>query len=141
RLETVATRAGVRYVNDSMGTQPDAVIAALRAFPPPVVLIAGGRAKDLDLRPLAVEVAARAYAAVLMGESAAELERLFRGAGLERLERAAGMDDAVRRADAVARAAIAEADAADASNPGEATVLLSPAAASFDLFEDYAARG
>ena len=53
RLEPVATIDGVRFVNDSQGTQPDAVVAALRAFGPPVVLIAGGRDKGVDLSGLA----------------------------------------------------------------------------------------
>ncbi|MCU0484394.1 MAG: UDP-N-acetylmuramoyl-L-alanine--D-glutamate ligase, partial [Chloroflexi bacterium] len=53
RLEPVAVVAGVAFVNDSQGTQPDAVIAALRAFEPPLVLIAGGRDKGVDLGPLA----------------------------------------------------------------------------------------
>ena len=60
---------GVRFVNDSQGTQPDAVVAALRAFPAPVVLIAGGRDKGIDLAPLAPVVAERAVAAVLMRSS------------------------------------------------------------------------
>jgi len=133
RLETVADIAGITFVNDSMGTQPDAVTAALRAFDAPIVLIAGGREKGVDLRPLAGEVAARAYGVVLMGESAARFEELFRGAGVRRVERAASMGDAVRRAAAMAREARRDG--------GEAIVLLSPAAASFDMFEDYAARG
>jgi UDP-N-acetylmuramoylalanine--D-glutamate ligase len=137
RLETVAIRERVRFVNDSQGTQPDAVVAALHAFEPPIVLIAGGRDKGLDLEALAVEVGRRVHAAVLIGESAEELERLFRNAGLARIERAATMDEAVRRADKIARAA----HEGDAGGSGEAVVLLSPAAASFDMFEDYAARG
>jgi UDP-N-acetylmuramoylalanine--D-glutamate ligase len=143
RLETVAIRDGVRFVNDSQGTQPDAVVAALQAFEAPIVLIAGGRDKGLDLVALAVEVARRVHGAVLIGESAEELERLFRNAGLERIERAATMDEAVRRADAIARAAIESGarEAGGAGEAGEAVVLLSPAAASFDMFEDYAARG
>jgi UDP-N-acetylmuramoylalanine--D-glutamate ligase len=143
RLETVAIRDGVRFVNDSQGTQPDAVVAALRAFEPPIVLIAGGRDKGIDLGALATEVGRRAHGAVLIGESAADLERLFRDAGLERIERAASMDDAVRGADAMARAAIGAGprDAGGAHVTASAVVLLSPAAASFDMFEDYAARG
>jgi UDP-N-acetylmuramoylalanine--D-glutamate ligase len=137
RLETVAIRERVRFVNDSQGTQPDAVVAALHAFEPPIVLIAGGRDKGLDLDALAVEVGRRVHAAVLIGESAEELERLFRNAGLPRIERAATMDEAVRRANEIARAA----HEGDAGGSGEAVVLLSPAAASFDMFEDYAARG
>ena len=65
RLETVAVVDGVRFVNDSMGTQPDAVVAALRAFEAPVVLIAGGRDKGIDLSGLAPVAAERAIAAVL----------------------------------------------------------------------------
>jgi UDP-N-acetylmuramoylalanine--D-glutamate ligase len=80
-------------------------------------------------------VAERAIGAVLIGESGPELERRFRSAGLARTERAASLDDAVRTADGMAR----EALRAGATEP--ATVLLSPAAASFDMFVDYAARG
>jgi UDP-N-acetylmuramoylalanine--D-glutamate ligase len=135
RLETVATVDGVRFVNDSQGTQPDAVIAALRAFEPPIVLIAGGRDKDVDLSALPPVVAERAVAAVLIGESGPSLGRMLRDAGLARTESAATLEEAVRAADAIAREALA------AGAPGPATVLLSPAAASFDMFVDYAARG
>jgi UDP-N-acetylmuramoylalanine--D-glutamate ligase len=134
RLEEVAVVDGVRFVNDSQGTQPDAVIAAIRAFEGPLVLIAGGRDKGIDLDELAAVVGKRVAAAVLIGESGPALERLFRAAGLARIEQAATLDDAVARADARAREAI------DDRRPGP-TVLLSPAAASFDMFEDYAARG
>jgi len=137
RLEPVAVIDGVRFINDSQGTQPDAVAAALRAFEPPIVLIAGGRAKGLDIGALAPVVAERAVAAVLIGESGPDLEASFRRAGLARTERAADLDAAVGRADAIAREALAEAGA----DGGPATVLLSPAAASFDQFVDYAARG
>ena len=95
RLQPVGLLDGVRFVNDSQGTQPDAVIAALRAFPAPVVLIAGGRDKGVDLSGLARVVADTAYAAVLIGESGPTLERLFREAGLARTDRAATLDEAV----------------------------------------------
>jgi UDP-N-acetylmuramoylalanine--D-glutamate ligase len=136
RLEPVALIDGVRFVNDSGGTQPDAVVAALRAFDPPVVLIAGGRDKGVDLTALAPVVAERAAAAVLIGESGPTLEALFRAAGLSRTERAESLEAAIRRADALAREALSAG-----RGPGPATVLLSPAAASFDMFTDYAARG
>ena len=102
RLETVAVVDGVRFVNDSQGTQPDAVIAALRAFDPPIVLIAGGRDKGVDLTELGPVVAERAAAAVLIGESGPGLEHRFRAAGLARTERAATLEAAVRRAAAIA---------------------------------------
>jgi len=134
RLERVAEIDGVRFINDSQGTQPDAVIAALRAFDGPIVLIAGGRDKGVDLAELATVVAERADAAVLIGESGPALERLFRGAGLATTERAATLEDAVEAADELARAA-------GRARGTTATVLLSPAAASFDMFADYEARG
>jgi len=138
RLEPVAALDGVRFVNDSQGTQPDAVIAAVRSFPPPVVLICGGRAKGVAMDDLAVVVAERVTAAVLIGESGPELGSAFRAAGLDHTERAASMDEAVRIADRIARAA------RESTGPGSeepATVLLSPAAASFDMYPDYTARG
>jgi UDP-N-acetylmuramoylalanine--D-glutamate ligase len=135
RLETVATIDGVRFVNDSQGTQPDAVIAALRAFDAPIVLIAGGRDKGIDLRQLASVVGERAVAAVLIGESGPALERLFRDAGLATTERSPTLVAAVATAAAIAgRARVA-------AGTDEAVVLLSPAATSFDMFADYEARG
>jgi UDP-N-acetylmuramoylalanine--D-glutamate ligase len=129
RLERVAEVAGVTYVNDSQGTQPDAVIAAVRAFEQPLVLIAGGRSKGVPIDALAVAVAERVSAAVLIGETADELAEAFGAAGLTRIERAGSMDEAVTVATAIAREQV------------PATVLLSPAAASFDMFRDYEDRG
>ena len=128
---------GVRFINDSQGTQPDAVIAALRAFEPPIVLIAGGRDKGIDLAALAPVVAERAVAAVLIGESGPTLEAAFRAAGLARTERATDLEDAV----APGRRHRARGRWPRRPGAGPATVLLSPAAASFDMFVDYAARG
>lgn len=135
RLEIVGTIDGVRFVNDSQGTQPDAVIAALEAFDGPIVLIAGGRSKGLDLGTLPSVVARRAIAAVLIGETANELAERFGAAGTPRIERATSLQEAVGIADAIARDTLA------GGREGPATVLLSPAAASFDMFSDYAARG
>ena len=73
---------------------------------------------------------------MLIGESGPTLEGLFREAGLARTARAATMDEAVAVADALAHLALGEAPAGTV-----ATVVMSPAAASFDMFEDYAARG
>ena len=146
RLETVAVIDGVRFVNDSQGTQPDAVIAALEAFERPLILIAGGRDKGVDLKSLAAVVAGRASAAILIGESAGRLETLFSAAGLGSIERAPSLDAAVERAAQLAAelSTVARRDIAQGGigAPGpRATVLLSPAAASFDMFVDYAARG
>ena len=126
RLETIADRDGVRWINDSQATIPVAAIAGLEAFAPsPIVLIAGGQGKGLDYATFADAVAQRCRAVVLIGETAAELERLIR----DRIpvQGAASMEQAVTLAAAAAR-------------PGD-VVLLSPAATSFDMFTDYAARG
>jgi UDP-N-acetylmuramoylalanine--D-glutamate ligase len=155
RLEVIDTIDGIRYVNDSQGTQPDAVIAAVRSFPKPLVLIAGGRSKGVPSDCLAAVVVERVSAAVLIGETAAELEGAFAAAGLRTIEQAGSMEDAVARATVLAAALrasdrpAADPRAADRrAGPGAAaggvplaTVLLSPAAASFDMFRDYEARG
>ncbi|HEV8251852.1 MAG TPA: UDP-N-acetylmuramoyl-L-alanine--D-glutamate ligase [Candidatus Limnocylindria bacterium] len=126
RLERVATRQGVAWVNDSQATIPMAAIAALEAFAPaPVVLIAGGKDKGLDYGAFADAIARRCRAAVLIGETANRLEELI--ARRVPVVRAEAMRDAVA-------AAAAWANAGD-------VVLLAPAAASFDMFDDYAARG
>jgi UDP-N-acetylmuramoylalanine--D-glutamate ligase len=126
RLETIAERDGIRYVNDSQATIPIAAIASLRAFAPsPIVLISGGQGKGLELAAFADEIATRARAAVLIGETAADLATAI--AGRVAVEHAASMDEAVALA---RRRAL----------PGD-VVLLAPAATSFDMFSDYAARG
>lgn len=135
RLEPLATFDGIRWVNDSQGTQPDAVIAALRSFPRPLVLIAGGRSKGLPMEELAAVAAERADAAVLMGESGPELSALFQAAGLRHLATARDLTEAVATAEVIARSLLASERAAPV------TVLLSPAATSFDMFKDYEARG
>jgi UDP-N-acetylmuramoylalanine--D-glutamate ligase len=126
RMEPLAVRGGVRWVNDSQATIPMAAIAALEAYAPaPVILIAGGRGKGLDYAALADVIARHARAAILIGETAAELAQLL-GDRLP-VQRAGNMEEAVESAARLAR-------------PGD-VVLLSPAAASFDMFDDYAARG
>jgi len=126
RLETLGWRGGVRWVNDSQATIPPASIAALDAFAPaPVVLVAGGKDKDLDYRELAERIVNRCRATVFIGETAATLATLV--AGRVPVHRAGSMEEAVTVAAGLARA-------------GD-VVLLSPAAASFDMFTDYAARG
>jgi UDP-N-acetylmuramoylalanine--D-glutamate ligase len=125
RLELLAERGGVRWVNDSQATIPVAAMAALEAFDAPIVLIAGGKDKGLEYAAFADAIAAHARAAILIGETAEELQQLI--ADRVPVERAGSMGEAVRLATALAE-------------PGD-VVLLSPAAASFDMFVDYAARG
>ena len=125
RLELVIERGGVRWVNDSQATIPLAAIAALDAFDAPIVLIAGGKDKGLEYDAFADAVARRCRSVVLLGETASELERLIGG----RIP--------VRRAASLAEAV---AMTSEAARPGD-VALLAPAAASFDMFSDYAERG
>jgi UDP-N-acetylmuramoylalanine--D-glutamate ligase len=127
RLELVGTYAGVRWYNDSKATNPDSTYKALAAFSEPIVLIAGGRNKGIDLDPLARAVAGRVAALVSIGETGDELAARVRSYGLDRVERAADLADAVRKAAALAR-------------PGS-VVLLSPAFTSYDMFRDFEDRG
>ncbi|MCV2218379.1 UDP-N-acetylmuramoyl-L-alanine--D-glutamate ligase [Thauera sp. Sel9] len=126
RVELVAERAdGVRFYDDSKGTNVGATVAALDGFDRPVVLIAGGDGKGQDFSPLAPAVAGRARAVLLIGRDAARIEAALAGAGVP-LEHAADLDAAVGRA-------------AELAQQGDA-VLLSPACASFDMFRGYAHR-
>jgi UDP-N-acetylmuramoylalanine--D-glutamate ligase len=125
RCQLVTERGGVRYIDDSKGTNVGAAIAALEAADGTVVLIAGGLAKGADFAPLAAAAEGRVRAAVLIGEAAPALEAAF--AGRVMTYRASSMDAAVAKANAVA----ASGD----------TVLLSPACASQDMFRDYRDRG
>jgi len=127
RLEPVGTFNGVRWYNDSKATNPDSTYKALAAFSEPIVLIAGGRNKGIDIEPLAQAIAHRVAALVAMGETGEELARRAGDAGLRRVERAADLADAVRKAAALA--------------PPGAVVLLSPAFTSYDMFRDYEDRG
>jgi UDP-N-acetylmuramoylalanine--D-glutamate ligase len=125
RLELVATVRGVRYVNDSKGTTVDAVRRSLESFSGGIVLIAGGKDKGGDFRPLAPLLRERVKVLVLIGEARAKLR--------EQLAGACGMADAGTMDEAV-RAAAAHAAAGD-------VVLLSPGCASFDMFRDFEDRG
>jgi UDP-N-acetylmuramoylalanine--D-glutamate ligase len=121
RLEDVATIAGVLYVNDSKATNVDSTLVALASFDVPVHLILGGQGKGQDFEPLRAPVAERCAGVYLIGEDAEIIGAVVGGERCETLQRAL---DA----------------AAAAAKPGE-VVLLSPACASFDQFEDFEARG
>ncbi|NJD69250.1 MAG: UDP-N-acetylmuramoyl-L-alanine--D-glutamate ligase [Candidatus Methylomirabilota bacterium] len=125
RLEFVAEIGGVRYVNDSKGTNVGAVVRSLESFAEPIVLIAGGRDKHGDFAPLLPLVGERVKRLILIGEAAGVMRRALVSASA--IEEAPTLEEAVRRAAAVA-------------SPGE-VVLLSPACASFDMFTDFEERG
>ncbi|HZW53637.1 MAG TPA: UDP-N-acetylmuramoyl-L-alanine--D-glutamate ligase [Candidatus Elarobacter sp.] len=124
RLEPVAEIGGVRFVDDSKATNPGAVIAAMRAFDRPIVLIAGGKAKGTDFADMGKVVSSRAKAVVLIGEAADAIASVVKRAKAERAET---MEEAVARA-------------RDLAEPGD-VVLLSPGCASFDMFRSAEHRG
>jgi UDP-N-acetylmuramoylalanine--D-glutamate ligase len=121
RLEEVAESDGVLYVNDSKATNVDSTIVALASFDTPVHLILGGQGKGQDFAPLREPVARHCAGVYLIGEDAELIGAAVGGECCETLARA--MDAA-----------------AAAARRGE-VVLLSPACASFDQFEDFEARG
>jgi UDP-N-acetylmuramoylalanine--D-glutamate ligase len=124
RLEPVAEIEGVRYVDDSKATNPGAVIAAMKAFDRPIVLIAGGKSKGTDFAELGKVLSSRAKAVVLIGEAAEEIASVVKRA---KVEHAVSMHDAVHRA-------------RDLAEEGD-VVLLSPGCASFDMFRSAEHRG
>jgi UDP-N-acetylmuramoylalanine--D-glutamate ligase len=125
RLQTVAERNGIVFVDDSKGTNVGAAVAAIRGLARPIVLIAGGQSKGADFEPLVAAAEGRVRAAVLLGEAAAELQTLM----ADRIP--------TRRVGDITSAV---AEAARLARPGDC-VLLSPACASQDMFVDYRDRG
>ena len=125
RLEFVREKDGVRYYNDSKGTNVGAVVKSLASFSDPVILLAGGVDKGGDYGILRQEIRQKVRRLVLFGEAQGIIARalgdLTETVIVENLE--AAVDDAFAHARA------------------EEVVLLSPACSSFDMFRDYAERG
>jgi len=125
RVERVMEIDGVGYYDDSKGTNVGATVAALEGLSVPVVLIAGGDGKGQDFAPLARAVGSHARAVVLIGRDGPAIGAALAGAGVKCLP-AVDMVDAVELARSIAK-------------PGD-IVLLSPACASFDMFQNYEHR-
>lgn len=126
RLEQVRIVRGVRYINDSKATNVNAVWYALKSFNEPVVLILGGRDKGNDYSEIAGEVRSKVHTIIAIGEGRQEIQRQL-GDAAPYLITAESMEEAV-------------ALASDKAKRGE-VVLLSPACASFDMFNSYEHRG
>jgi UDP-N-acetylmuramoylalanine--D-glutamate ligase len=125
RLEKVGLIGGVSFINDSKATNVDAVYWALQSVSPPIVLIAGGRDKNGDFTTLRDLIRERVKAAVLIGEAASKMAVAWDG--ITEIVHAGTMEEAIRSAYAKARP--------------EGSVLLSPACASYDMFDNYEQRG
>ena len=127
RLEFVAQADGVSYYNDSIATTPERTLAGIRSFDEPVVLLMGGRDKELPLEDLAAETQRRCRAVVLFGEAGKKLQEALAAAGKLQTVRVETMDEAVQTAAGLAQA-------------GD-VVLLSPACTSYDAYDSFEARG
>ena len=129
RIEFVRELDGVRYINDSKGTNVDSTIKAIQTMNRPTAIILGGYDKHCDFTPMVKEMLASEYIreAVLIGVTADQIERQCIANGYTALHRAESLKDAIDQCRALS---------ADGWN-----VLLSPACASFDMFLDYEARG
>jgi len=131
RLELVRELNGVRWYNNSIASAPERTIAVIHAFDEPIVLLLGGRDKNLPWEELMQLVNERVDHVVLFGEAAEKIQKTVDSLGLSQkrftLSRANGLHEAVRQAAEVAEA-------------GD-VVLLSPGGTSFDEFKDFEERG
>ena len=125
RLEFVAEIGGVRYYNDSKATNVDAALKALDAFPGRILIVLGGKDKGSDYTLLQRPLREKAVLALLIGAAAEKIEEHITGSVA--IERAGTIERAVELA-------------SHASRPGD-VVLLAPACASFDQFQNYEHRG
>jgi len=125
RLELVRVLDGVQYINDSIATAPERALAAINSFDEPLILLAGGKDKDMVWDAWAERVRERVKHVILFGGMAAMMED--RLAGMAGLTRVKTMAEAVRVA-------------VDTAVSGD-VVLLSPGGTSFDAFTDFAERG
>lgn len=127
RIEPAATVDGVTYYNDSKATNPESSIKALEAFSGHIILIAGGRDKNTDLGEFMRLVSRRVDHLILLGEAAERFAAAAAAAGVACIHRVADFPAAVTLAHSLAR-------------PPQ-IVLLSPACASYDMFNNYEERG
>lgn len=130
RLQFVGEAAGRKFYNDSLATTPESAIVGLEAFTEPVVLLAGGYDKQVDLTAMAMAIARRAKAVALMGTTAAQLKPMIERTSYGQCVVSEPLPDF----------STAFAWALEQSAPGD-VVLLSPGCASYDWFRNFADRG
>jgi len=127
RLEYVETINGVRYVNDSKGTNPDASIKAIQALEKPIILIAGGMDKGSDFDEFVHNFNNKIKGIVLLGETAQKIKNTCQKKGYNNIYIVKDMEEAVNTA-------------AEMAEDGD-SVLLSPACASWDMYKNFEERG
>ena len=127
RIELIGTINGVRYYNDSKGTNPDSSIKALNALDAPVILIAGGYDKGSDFEELLKVFSPKGKALILIGATSKKIGAMANSIGIDHIEYAEDMKAAVSMAHQL-------------SEEGD-NVLLSPACASWDMYKNYEERG
>jgi UDP-N-acetylmuramoylalanine--D-glutamate ligase len=129
RLQLVAESRGVKWYNDSKATTPDSAIVALEAFENPIIIIAGGYDKHIPLDEFGRKIAQKAKAAILIGQTAPTIGSTIQAhlQNQAEIKFAKTLEEAVQLADKLAES-------------GD-VVLLSPACASYDMFENYQQRG
>ncbi|MEK7523846.1 MAG: UDP-N-acetylmuramoyl-L-alanine--D-glutamate ligase [Patescibacteria group bacterium] len=148
RLEFVGEMNGAKFYNDSASTNPDTAIAALRCFNNPVILILGGSDKNVDFTPLAKEISWRhnIRTVILMGETQKNLEHVIETAAEYEQKKIQSNGHEIHRREVPLELILSEnyqeafMVARLLAQPGD-TVLLSPACASFDMFDNYQQRG
>lgn len=127
RIEYVATKKGIRYYNDSKGTNPDAAIKAIEAMNRPTVLIAGGYDKKVAFDDFIKAFGTKITHLVLLGQTREQIARTAREYGYDKITMAESLEEAVNICAMLAKP--------------EGAVLLSPACASWGMFSNYEERG
>ena len=127
RIEYITSKDGIDYYNDSKATNPDAAIQAIKAMTKPTILLAGGSDKRNDYLPWLTECRSKLKALVLIGETRHDIAACAAKLGIPNIHKADTLEAALARCRSLAA-------------PGDA-ILLSPACASLDMFENYEARG
>jgi UDP-N-acetylmuramoylalanine--D-glutamate ligase len=132
RLELVRELHGAKWYNDSIATAPERTMAAIRSFDEPIVLMLGGKDKDLPWEDLAELVRERVDHVVVFGQAAEKILGTLGGSGIRKkrpysIQRSENLQEAIRQA-------------AEVAESGD-VVLLSPGGTSFDQFNDFAERG
>lgn len=125
RMEKVAEISGVTYINDSKGTNVDATVKSLSGYTKKVALIAGGSSKGSDYAPLAAAIRAHCIGVVLIGQTAKDIKASL--ADFTQVFVAGDLSSAIEQATSLAEKG--------------GVVLFSPASASFDMFDNFEARG